>query len=116
MLVQGYATSISGTIKDQKTGEPLPYANIIIEDTDIGTASDINGYYIIPLVEKGSYVLKVMMISYAISNNNIIVINDNIRLNIELTPQLIDVDEIKVSAERMRFEKKVDISRFTITN
>ena len=67
-----YAATISGSIKDQKTGEPIPYANIIIKDTDVGTASDINGYYIIPLVGEGSYVLKIMMIGYAISDNNLI--------------------------------------------
>ena len=33
-----------------------------------------------------------------------------------LTPQLIEGDEVKVSAERMRFERKVDISRVNITN
>jgi len=111
-----FCASISGTIKDQKTGEPLPFANIIIENTDIGTASDINGYYIFPKINNGSYNLKVMMIGYSISNNNIVIENKNIRLDIELIPQLIDVDEIKVSAERMRFEKKVDISRVNISN
>ena len=45
-----FSVSISGTIRDQKTGEPLPYANIIITETDLGTASDINGYYIIPSI------------------------------------------------------------------
>ena len=111
-----FSASISGTIQDKKTGEPLPYANIVIADTEIGTASDINGYYIIPSIESGSYTLKVMMIGYAISDNFILVENNNIRLNIEIAPQFIDVDEVKVSAERMRFEKKVDISRVNITN
>ena len=111
-----FSASISGTIQDKKTGEPLPYANIVIADTEIGTASDINGYYIIPAIESGSYTLKVMMIGYAISDNVILVENNNIRLNIELTPQLIEGDEVKVSAERMRFERKVDISRVNITN
>ena len=111
-----FSASISGTIQDKNTGEPLPYANIVIADTEIGTASDIDGYYIIPSIESGSYTLKVMMIGYAISDNFILVENNNIRLNIEIAPQLIDVDEVKVSAERMRFEKKVDISRVNITN
>ena len=111
-----FSASISGTIQDKKTGEPLPYANIVIAETDIGTASDINGYYIIPSVESGSYILKVMMIGYAVNDNDLFVENNNIRLDIELTPQLIDVDEVKVSAERMRFEKKVDISRVNISN
>ena len=53
-----FTASISGTIRDQETGEPLPYANIIIAETDLGTASDINGYYIIPSISKGKYSLK----------------------------------------------------------
>ena len=111
-----FAVSISGTIKDSKTGEPLPYANIIIAGTDIGTASDINGYYIIPSIDSGAFLLKVMMIGYSVSDNDLFIENDNIRLDIELTPEIIDVDEVKVSAERMRFEKKIDVSRVNISN
>ena len=56
-----------------------------------------------------------MIIGYEVANNEIIIDNNNIRLDIELAAQLIDVDEVKVSAERMRFEKKVDISRVNLT-
>ena len=70
-----FTASISGTIRDQKTGEPLPYANIVIAKTNIGTASDLNGYYIIPSIDNGVYVLRVMMIGYSISNNDIIIVN-----------------------------------------
>jgi hypothetical protein len=111
-----FGLSISGTIKDSKTGEPLPYANIIVSNTTIGTASDINGYYIIPSIDNGEYIVKVMMIGYSISENKIIINNENIRLNLELEPDIIDIDEVKVSAERMRFEKKVDVSRVNISN
>ena len=111
-----FGLSISGTIKDSKTGEPLPYANIIVSNTTIGTASDINGYYIIPSIDNGEYIVKVMMIGYSISENKIIINNENIRLNLELEPDIIDIDEVKVSAERMRFEKKVDVSRINISN
>ena len=116
IIGSAYGTSVSGTIIDQKTGEPLPYANIVLDDTDFGTASDINGFYIIPNLDDGNYILRVMMIGYAISDNNLYIDSENIRLDIELTPEIIDVDEIKVSAERMRFEKKVDVSRVNITN
>ena len=43
-----YSASISGFIRDADTGEPLSYANIIILNSDIGVASNNNGYYIIP--------------------------------------------------------------------
>ena len=78
-----FSASISGTIQDKKTGEPLPYANIVIADTEIGTASDINGYYIIPSIESESYTLKVMMIGYAISENFILALS-NVLIIIEL--------------------------------
>jgi hypothetical protein len=31
---------ISGYLKDVSTGEPIMYANVVLEETDIGTASD----------------------------------------------------------------------------
>ena len=37
-----FAASISGTIKDKNTGEPLPYANIVIENSEIGTSLEVN--------------------------------------------------------------------------
>ena len=116
-----YSYTISGFIKDDSNGEPLPYANIIVDTNSqnpkniTGVASDVNGYFIIPDIDQGNYILRVMVIGYNISNQNIN-IDKNIKVNFELTPAPIEGDEIKVSAERMRFEKKVDISRVNLTN
>ena len=110
------AFTISGTVKDAATGEPLPYTNIMVLNTDIGTASDINGYYIIPSVSIGDYTIQFMMIGFATLGEEIKISNNNIRVDVELNPKVIDVNEITVSAERMRFEKKVDISRVNISN
>ncbi len=110
------AFTISGIVQDKTTGEPLPYTNIVVVESAAGTASDINGYYIIPSIDEGVYTMKFMMIGYAALEESIIVSGDNLRLDVELSPQMIDVDEVTVSAERMRFEKKVDVSRVNITN
>jgi len=110
------AFTISGTVKDAATGEPLPYTNIMVLNTDIGTASDINGYYIIPSVSIGDYTIQFMMIGFATLGEGIKISNNNIRVDVELNPKVIDVNEITVSAERMRFKKKVDISRVNISN
>ena len=110
-----YSYTISGTIIDKTSGEPLPYCNIMIANTERGTATDVNGYYIIPNVSDGDYTLIVLMIGYEKSEQKINV-NKNMRINFELVPQPIQSDEIKVSAERMRFEKRVDVSRVNLTN
>ena len=111
-----YCFSISGTVKDLETGEPIGYSNIIIEELNIGAASDNNGYYVIVNLDSGMYTIKCMVIGYAIFEQKIIIKDINERLDIELKAEAVDIDEIKVSAERMRFEKKVDISRINLTN
>ena len=107
--------TISGFIKDGTNGEPLPYTNIVVVNTDKGAASDVNGYFIVPDVDQGNYIIKAMMIGYD-SGEQEVDINKNIKIAFELFPTPIEGSEIKVSAERMRFEKKVDISRVNLTN
>ena len=111
-----YSASISGFIRDADTGEPLSYANIIILNSDIGIASNNNGYYIIPDIPQGQYILKIMVIGYVVIEKEVIIYDKNIKMDIEIKPEILNIDEIKVSAERMRFENKVDISRVNLTN
>ena len=124
ILSYGYSYTISGFVKDSSNGEPLPYTNVIIYiDNELGeipndingAASDVNGYFIIPSISDGNYIIKAMVIGYD-SNEQQLTVNSNLKVNFELSPTPIEGKEIKVSAERMRFEKKVDISRVNLTN
>ena len=124
ILSYGHSYTISGFVKDSSNGEPLPYTNVIIYiDNELGeipndingAASDVNGYFIIPGISDGNYIIKAMVIGYD-SNEQQLTINSNLKVNFELSPTPIEGKEIKVSAERMRFEKKVDISRVNLTN
>ena len=56
--------TITGTILDEKTGEALIGANVIIEGTTIGTATDFDGKYQFK-VEPGIYTIHVSYIGYA---------------------------------------------------
>ena len=55
---------VSGVVHDHETGAPLVGVNIIIVDTDLGAASDINGNYIIINVPVGTYNVRASMIGY----------------------------------------------------
>lgn len=46
--------TIEGFVFEQSTGDPLPGANVIIEGTTQGAASNLNGYYRIPAVSAGT--------------------------------------------------------------
>ncbi|SVA15197.1 uncharacterized protein METZ01_LOCUS68051 [marine metagenome] len=58
------AGSIKGTITDRDDGDPLIGANIIIEGTTMGAATDVEGRYQIINVPAGEHVLKVTYIGY----------------------------------------------------
>lgn len=93
-FVQTFAQvgKINGIIRDASTNEPLIGANVLIEGTTIGAATNVDGYYVITNVPPGSYNLKVSMVGYAAQTIT------NVRVNIDLTT------EINVSLKSSTFE------------
>ena len=58
------AATLSGFLRDVDTGEPVSYASIFIKDTDHGTASTVDGYFVITDINPGAYSLYVQLIGY----------------------------------------------------
>lgn len=92
---------ISGEIRDVATKQPLPGANIIIEGSNLGSACDENGYYVIKNVASGSYNLKASMIGYESSVYTDVTINPNRNhtVNFELRTAPMELEEVEVSAD-----------------
>ena len=61
-FAQGQAT-ISGTVTDSETGEPLIGANVIFVGTGIGTATDIDGNYFLE-VPDGANAIEISYAGY----------------------------------------------------
>ncbi len=70
---------ISGRITEASTGDALPFVNIIVMGTNLGAASDIDGYYSILNIPPGTYEVKASAIGY----NSVTV--QNVRVSIDLT-------------------------------
>ena len=66
LFTTGFAGSstIKGEITDLRSGEPLIGANIMLDGTILGTASDENGFYLISDVPIGSFTIMAMFIGY----------------------------------------------------
>ena len=64
VLFSGTTGKIKGKITDRDTKEPLIGANIILEGTSLGAATDLNGDYFIINVPPGKYTLIVSYIGY----------------------------------------------------
>lgn len=62
--VSGQKGSISGMLYDSLSREPVPFANVVIEGTTIGVATDFDGKFDIPNLNSGSYNLVVSAIGF----------------------------------------------------
>ena len=63
--------SLSGTITDGETGEPLPDANILVLELSSGAATDIDGNYSIMDIPVGTYTLRVSYLGYKTTEESI---------------------------------------------
>ena len=73
------AAIIKGIVEDSQTGSPLIGASVFIDESDLGSASDVNGAYLISNIRSCStctYKLKVLYIGYEEYNIDILV-NEN---------------------------------------
>ncbi|MCW3104783.1 MAG: hypothetical protein JWO09_3223 [Bacteroidetes bacterium] len=56
-------TKVKGTVMDKSTGEPLPFCSVMVDGTNIGTSTDINGNFSLTLPENGTN-LKIAYLGY----------------------------------------------------
>jgi hypothetical protein len=89
------AGSISGKVIDSNTGESIIGANLILENTNFGAATDIDGNYEIRNIPAGKYSLLVSFLSYSKTRiDNIEIISNKVTLiNISLKPEAIELGE-----------------------
>jgi iron complex outermembrane receptor protein len=55
---------ITGTVRDARTGEPLYGANVLIKETVLGAAADVNGHFRVGNLPPGDYTVEATMIGY----------------------------------------------------
>lgn len=102
VVLAGTSGKIAGKVTDADTGEPLIGANIMIQGTTIGAASDVDGDYFFINISPGTYELKVSMLSYTQKIITNIVVNSDrtTMLNIELTSESISTEQVVVVAQK----------------
>ena len=92
--------SLSGIITNHETGQPLPDANIFIENTRYGTASRDGGYYTINNLPFGTYTIRVQVIGYKPFMQNSVIIEGPSSLDVSLIPSPIPINPIIKTASR----------------
>ncbi len=112
VIYAGTTGKLVGTIKDAQTGEPLIGANILIEGTDYGAATNVSGEYVILNIPPGRYNVKISYIGYEsiLFTDVIIIVDQTTQLSAELNYQSIEVDEVVVVAPSPMIRKDITSS------
>ncbi|HRG80556.1 MAG TPA: carboxypeptidase-like regulatory domain-containing protein, partial [Cyclobacteriaceae bacterium] len=92
-------TSISGTVKDGTTGEPLAGVNIVVKGRVIGTISNTSGQYSLKVNQEPPFTLVFSFIGF--STQEIEVKEANTTLDVSLEEQTLLGQEVVVSASRV---------------
>ena len=103
-LSEGFAGTtgkITGRVTD-RTGGPLPGANVVVEGTRRGAMTDADGFYVVLSVAPGKYSLTASMVGYnkVTKQNANVTVDYTTRVDFSLDEQAIEAAEIVVTAER----------------
>lgn len=108
-LNAGTAGKIIGKITDATTGEPLIGVNVFIPATGQGSATDIDGQFLILNVSPGTYNLRCSMIGYAeqVIEGVRVMIDLTTTQNIQMTLSIIEGDVVTVTADRSMIQADI---------
>ncbi len=108
----GVSGKIAGRVIDAKTQEPLIGAHVMIKGTKIGTATDVNGDYVLLNVNPGTYALTVSFVGYeSVTKTEIRVESDRTAaVNYALNATVIEGSAVTIVAERPVINKDVTSS------
>ena len=92
------SAQIIGTITDQKN-EPLPFVNILVENTYKGTTSNNDGYYELNVTEVKTYNLVYTFLGYKTVKKQVQIDTFPFELNITLEEESVSLDEVVINSE-----------------
>jgi len=111
----GFSQSIEikGTVTDENG--PMPFANVYLQNTNIGTITDDNGNFSLKATQ-GSYTLVVQSIGYKTFKKAITVDNTTIVVDVALEEDLLGLDQVVVSATRTALNRREAPVLVTVTD
>ena len=110
------STIISGFISDSSSGEALIGANVILQETGQGMATDMNGYYVIQDISPGDYVLMVSYVGFSLRKEKLTITEgESIKLNIALLEEVVELSQVEVTAEQLQRKANIQPSKINLS-
>lgn len=91
-LVQAAQREVTGTVKDESTGETLPGVSILIKGTTLGTVSDMDGRYRISVSDENA----VLIFSFLGFKSQEVVVGSRSEIDVALAADVQTLNEVVV--------------------
>ena len=100
--------NVFGHVLDKKTGEHLPFINVLLKGTTIGTTTDNSGHYFLKNLPEGKFTLEYKALGYkTISKEVTLKKGKTLEINVELEEDQIALDGVVVSANRAETSRRL---------
>lgn len=101
LSLHSQTSGLKGVISDAKSGELLIGANILVQGTDIGNASDLDGSYLVEKISPGDYNIVFSYTSYKTQIVRVTLVKDEIlELNIKLEEESVVLEGVTITATK----------------
>lgn len=116
IFAQSATAILKGKVLDAKNNEAIPFANIVIQNTTIGTTTDFDGNYIIENLKPGLYNIEASYIGYSSKTIFEIEVFNNrpTIVNFELEQSEKQLEEVIVKANPFKKVEETPLSIRTI--
>jgi hypothetical protein len=101
---------IKGNISDKKSEQPIAFASIYFNGSFVGTQSDQDGNFELDISKNASMPLTISAIGYY--SETLTIFTNNESLKISLTPKIIELNEVVVSAKSPSKNRKENLQVF----
>ena len=98
----GQGREITGTVVSAEDGEPLPGVSVAVKGTSVGTITSVEGHYEINVPQGG----EILVFSFVGLATQEVEIGSNTVVDLVMEQDLLELDEVVVTAMGIRKEKK----------
>ncbi len=104
--------SLKGRVVDAVSNEPLPFVNVIVSGTSIGTITDMDGNFILTGLEPGFIRIEASFVGYrrAISSEVEVSVASTNTIEIQMEEQKEQIEEVTVTASPFRKTEESPVS------
>lgn len=106
-LFTGIHGKIQGIVYDKYTEEPIPYVDVILQNTQMGAATDEEGRFFILNIPPGTYTVECSYVGYqtTIIKNVVVMVDQTTRLTVEIVQTMIEMPPVTVTSKMPYVQK-----------